>query len=119
MTADRCDVLCLDLPKAEALRQSRPTLEAATDAAAYARAIADPTRLTIAAVLGATDELCVCDLAWVVERPQNLVSHHLRLLRAAGMVQARREGKLVMCSLTDRGRHIIGAVLPDAEQVTA
>jgi DNA-binding transcriptional ArsR family regulator len=67
---------------------------------AWARALSDPTRLTLAAPLGRITELCVCDLAWVSERAENLVSHHLRVLRAAGLVSSRRDGKMVMYSLT-------------------
>jgi DNA-binding transcriptional ArsR family regulator len=40
-------------------------------------------------------ELCVCDLAWVAERADNLVGHHLRVLRAAGLASSRREGGMV------------------------
>ena len=58
-----------------------------------AQGLADPTRLTLAAALLDADELCVCDLAWIVERSQNLVSHHARALRANGLVRSRREGK--------------------------
>jgi DNA-binding transcriptional ArsR family regulator len=81
----------------------------------HAKALADPTRLTIAAALGATDELCVCDLAWVMERAENLVSHHLGVLRTAGLVAGRREGKMVLYTLTDRGRVLLNAVLADAD----
>ena len=35
-----------------------------------AKALADPTRLTLAAALADADELCVCDLAWVAEQPE-------------------------------------------------
>jgi phosphohistidine phosphatase SixA len=52
-------------------------------AASRARALADPTRLSLAASLRDGGELCVCDLAWISGRPQNLVSHHLRALYAA------------------------------------
>jgi DNA-binding transcriptional ArsR family regulator len=55
--------------------------------------------------------LCVCDLSWVVERSDALVSHHVRALRAAGLVSSRREGKMVMYSLTERGRALLDAVL--------
>ena len=112
---DRCDLLCLDLEKAERLRAERLDGTSARRLAERARALADPTRLTLAAALGATDELCVCDLAWVSERAENLVSHHLRALRAAGLVSSRREGKMVMYSLTDAGRALLGAVLERAE----
>lgn len=114
MSADeRCDLLCLDLPLAEAIRGR--TLEragAVRDAAERARGLADPTRLALAAALADTDELCVCDLAWVVARSQNLVSHHLRALRSHGLVTSRRDGKMVMYSLTEEARVLLGAVLP-------
>lgn len=58
------------------------------------------------------EELCVCDLAWVTERSDKLVSHHARVLRGAGLVRSRREGKMVMYSLTDAGRTLLGSILP-------
>jgi DNA-binding transcriptional ArsR family regulator len=108
---DRCEILCLDLEKAEALRSRRLTGAAAEHLAAQAKALADPTRLTLAATLADGGELCVCDLAWVVERAENLVSHHLRLLRSAALVTSRRDGKMVIYSLTDRGRELLDATL--------
>ena len=110
MTADRCDLLCLDLPKAERLRAARLGDDVARTVADRAKALADPTRLTIALALTATDELCVCDLAWVTERAENLVSHHLRTLRTAGLVTSRRDGKMVMYALTPAGSALLGAV---------
>jgi len=86
-------------------------VEEAEFAAGRARALADPTRLTLACALVEAEELCVCDLSWIVERSQNLVSHHVRTLRSHGLVRARREGKMVMYSLTDEGRELVGAVL--------
>jgi DNA-binding transcriptional ArsR family regulator len=115
MPEDRCDLLCLDLPKAEALRASRLSDAASRTFAKRSKALSDPTRLTIAAALADTDELCVCDLAWVTERPDNLVSHHLRTLRGAGLVTGRRDGKMVMYSVTDAGRAFLSAVRADVE----
>ena len=112
---DRCDLLCLDLPTAEALRHRRLPLEAAEGAAARARALADPTRLALAAALAQAGELCVCDMAWVAERSENLIGHHLRALRQAGLVRSRREGKMVLYRLTEAGRVLLGAVLAGAE----
>ncbi|MEX2193844.1 MAG: metalloregulator ArsR/SmtB family transcription factor [Thermoleophilaceae bacterium] len=114
MPDDSCDLLCLDLPKAEALRAERLTDEAAGPLADRARALADPTRLVLAAALAATDELCVCDLAWIAQRPENLVSHHLRTLRGAALVSSRREGRMVMYSVTDPGRALLAAVRAEA-----
>lgn len=113
MDPDRCELLCLDVPKAEALRRGRLASEVAEAAASSAKALADPTRLTIAAALAQGEELCVCDLAWIVERAENLVSHHARALRSAGLVASRREGKMVMYSLTERGRHLLDSVLQE------
>jgi DNA-binding transcriptional ArsR family regulator len=109
--ADHCELLCLDLEQAEAIRRSRIAQSAADRAADRARALADPTRLMLAAALERVDELCVCDLAWIAERSQNLVSHHLRALRAAGLVESRREGKMVLYALTVRGRALLQSVL--------
>jgi DNA-binding transcriptional ArsR family regulator len=109
--SDTCDLLCLDLPKAEALRHRRIAVEAAEAAAVRAKALADPTRLMLAVALRDADgELCVCDLSWVAERSEKLVSHHVRALRAAGLVRSRRDGRMVMYELTDRGRALLAAV---------
>jgi ArsR family transcriptional regulator, lead/cadmium/zinc/bismuth-responsive transcriptional repressor len=111
---DTCDLLCLDLPHAERIRAALPAMTRVEPAASAARALGDPTRLTIATALRTGDELCVCDMAWVVGQSQNLVSHHLRQLKVAGLVSARRQGRLVMYRLTDRGRVLTAVVLSDA-----
>jgi DNA-binding transcriptional ArsR family regulator len=108
-TDDTCDLLCLDLPKAERLRASLPDLEELGRAAAAAKALGDPTRLAIALALAA-DSVCVCDLAWIVGRDERLVSHHARLLKTAGVAGSRRDGKMVMYELTAHGRALVAAV---------
>lgn len=114
MNDERCELLCLDLEFAERLRLRRLPLDDAEQAARQAKALSDPTRLGLAAVLLEADELCVCDLAWIVERAENLVSHHLRVLRAEAIVANRRDGKMVLYSLTDRGRRLLEATLAEA-----
>ena len=109
--AARCDVLCLDLPRAETLRQARQPSAELEALARRAGALADPTRLAVASTLLEGGELCVCDVAWIVERSQNLVSHHLRALRGHGLASARRDGKMVMYRLTDEGRVFVAAVM--------
>lgn len=118
MAADRCGLLCLDLPRAEAVRAVRLAGDEAETLATRARALGDPTRLMLAAALAEADELCVCDLSWVAERAENLVSHHLRQLRTAGLAASRREGKMVMYSLTPLGRSMLAAALGEAVEVT-
>jgi DNA-binding transcriptional ArsR family regulator len=112
MTDDRCELLCLDLRVAERLRKKRLAPKDADVAAGKARALSDPTRLTLAAALLEANELCVCDLAWIAERSQTLVSHHVRALRSHGIVRSRRDGKMVMYSLTEEGQALLASVLP-------
>lgn len=112
MRPDTCDLLCLDLPRAERVRAMQPTAGDLAAAAARARALADPTRLSVAVALRDGEELCVCDLAWVTGRSDKLVSHHARHLRQAGLVAARRDGKMVMYSLTAAGVALLDAVTP-------
>ena len=114
MSDDRCDLLCLDAPRAEVIRGKLLNEDLAQEAAERAKALSDPTRLTLAAALREGEELCVCDLAWISERAQNLVSHHLRVLRSHGLVRSRRNGKLVMYSLTGEGRSLLPAVLGES-----
>ena len=109
---DTCDLLCLDLPHAEQIRSTVPDTDTVAAAASAARGLSDATRLSIAAALAAGDELCVCDMAWVVGLSQGLVSHHLRQLKNSSLVSSRRQGKLVMYRLTERGRQLMAAVLP-------
>jgi DNA-binding transcriptional ArsR family regulator len=112
---DGCDLLCLDLPKAERLRAGRLAEPEAARLAERAKALGDATRLTLAAALAETEELCVCDLSWVAERAENLVSHHLRALRSAGLVVSRRDGKMVMYSLTSDGRALLAMLVGAVE----
>lgn len=113
---DTCDLLCLDLARAEQLRGTRPSGDELATAAGAAKALGDPTRLVVAVALRDGRELCVCDLAWVCERSDKLVSHHVGKLRSAGLVVSRREGKMVMYALSDVGRELLDAVLPTTQE---
>lgn len=107
---DTCDLLCLDLPKAEQVRKELPAAEELELWAAGAKALGDPTRLAVAMALEAGESACVCDLAWIVGRDERLVSHHVRQLKGAGLARSRRDGKMVMYELTERGSALLAAV---------
>lgn len=65
-------------------------------AAALLKAVADPHRLTMIATLANTpDEVCVCDFTGALPLNQPTVSHHLRILREAGLVTCERRGTWV------------------------
>ena len=120
MTRDACDLLCLDLPRAEAVREALAARSAEHEMAARAaKALADPTRLALANALLIGGELCVCDLSWISGRAQNLASHHVRILREGGLARARRDGKIVFYALTPRGVSLVESVLAARVQVAA
>jgi ArsR family transcriptional regulator len=80
----------------------------AADAAELASgfaALADPVRLRVLSILAAAPEgeVCVCDLVEPLAKSQPTVSHHLKVLSDAGLVQGDRRGKWVWYSL-NRGR---------------
>jgi ArsR family transcriptional regulator len=60
--------------------------------ALFFKALSDPTRLRLATLLAIKGEVCVCYLADALEAQDFKVSRHLAILRAAGIVEARREG---------------------------
>lgn len=113
MASDTCDLLCLDLPKAERVRSNLPRLDELTRWASGAKALADPTRLAVAIALREGESACVCDLAWITGRDEKLVSHHVRALKVAGLAVSERRGKMVMYELTPVGRALLNAVTAD------
>jgi DNA-binding transcriptional ArsR family regulator len=64
--------------------------------------LADPVRVRILYALELVDELCVGDLALALEVSEDAVGYGLRLLRTAGLVQTRKEGRVVYYRLADR-----------------
>jgi DNA-binding transcriptional ArsR family regulator len=107
---DACDLLCLDLTMAEAVRAGMPGAEVLEAWSSGAKALGDPTRLAVALALRAGERACICDLAWILGRDEKLVSHHARQLKAAGLARSERDGRMVMYSLTARGRALLAAV---------
>lgn len=71
------------------------------------KALADPTRLAIVALL-AKREQCVCDLTATLHLPQSTCSHHLGVLKRAGLIRARQDGH--------DGRWSYYAIVPEAAE---
>lgn len=57
------------------------------------KALADPVRLRLLSLVGSTDEMCACDLPALVDRTQPTVSHHLKVLVEAGLLQREQRGR--------------------------
>jgi len=64
------------------------------------KAAADPCRLRILKLLK-EGELCVCEIMTALKKPQSTTSHHLSILREAGLVKERRDGKWSYYRLAD------------------
>lgn len=92
----------------EGLRSRLPDLGRVTS---VFKALSDETRAKIVFLLG-VHEMCVCDLATVLEVTLPAISHHLRILKANGLVIGRREGKMVYYRLS--GNHALG-IIQEAE----
>jgi DNA-binding transcriptional ArsR family regulator len=107
MTEPHGELLHLDRPHALALRHARLDRAGAELLAGRFRALSDPVRLGLARALRGEQELCVCDLSWVAGRPQNLTSHHMKVLKGAGIVTARKDGKMTMYRLTAAGARLL------------
>jgi ArsR family transcriptional regulator len=59
------------------------------------KALADPVRLRLMSIIAAADEACVCDLTTPFSLSQPTISHHLRVLREAGLVDSERRATWV------------------------
>lgn len=100
---DLCDSFCPS-ERVDYLREK--VLEVAGLSEIF-KVLGDETRTKVLFLL-AQQELCVCDLAAVLEMSLPAVSHHLRLLKALRLVKYRRDGKMVYYSLDDE--HILNLI---------
>ena len=82
------------------VREKMHSGEALDTVAGFFKVLGDGTRMRMISAL-AVRELCVCDLAELLEMGQSAVSHQLRLLRQARLVRCRREGKSSVYALDD------------------
>jgi len=98
---DHCDVHVVDPERVSAVRARLMTPAIAGQMAVVFKVLADQTRCRLMAAIIEAGELCVCDLAATVDMSESNVSHHLRVLRANGLVRARRSGKMVFYSPDD------------------
>jgi len=80
--------------------------------AAIFKALSDPTRLRLAVLLAIEGETCVCKLTEALDEPQFKISRHLSVMRAAGIVTARRDGAWMHYKLA-KPRHKLEACLQD------
>jgi DNA-binding transcriptional ArsR family regulator len=85
----------LDAARVKKVRKRLPTPEEAAHLSSLLSLLADPIRLRILYALDVTEELCVGDLALALDANEDQVTYGLRLLRAAGLVLTRKDGRVV------------------------
>jgi DNA-binding transcriptional ArsR family regulator len=108
LTIDECDIACLHPDSVRPLIGRLLPAEAARETAEWFNTLADPTRARILHALSQAPELCVCDLALLLDLSVSALSHQLRLLRERGVVTRRKAGRIAFYSLADEHvRHVL------------
>ncbi len=98
---DGCAVKVVDSARVEETRRRLVSRDEATKLSELFRLLGDVNRVRLLYALLEAGELCVCDLAATVDMAETSVSHALRLLRTAGVVRARRDGRMMFYRLED------------------
>ncbi|NLC44330.1 MAG: winged helix-turn-helix transcriptional regulator [Clostridiales bacterium] len=97
---DRCDCDVIHQDVVNRVRKKMPEEEILLDLAELFKVFGDSTRIRILWALEES-EMCVCDIANLLNMTQSAISHQLRVLRQAALVKSRRDGKVVYYSLDD------------------
>ena len=107
-TIPNCEFMHAHEEIIEKVNASMPDEELLYDLAELYKVFGDSTRIRILSAL-LDHELCVCDLAELLGMGQSAISHQLRILRTAGLVRPRRDGKTMYYALDDEHVHSIFA----------
>lgn len=105
---DACSVRCVEPERVAETRARLLPSEESEALAGVFKLLGEPNRVRILYALLEAGELCVCDLAAATGASETAVSHAMRLLRAAGIVRNRRDGRLIFYRLAD---HHVRALL--------
>jgi DNA-binding transcriptional ArsR family regulator len=120
LTIDQCDVACLHPDAVRPLIGRVLSAEQSQATAAWFGILADPTRARILHALALAPELCVCDLALLLDLSVSALSHQLRLLRERGAVTRRKAGRIAFYSLADEHvRHVLADALAHSAEPTS
>ena len=100
------------------IKDNMPDEDLLYDLAELFKVFGDSTRIRILSVLSEAD-VCVCDLATMLNMTQSAISHQLRILKQSKLVKNRREGKSIFYSLADEHvRTIIAQGMEHIEEDT-
>lgn len=97
---ERCDLNCAHKDVVGSVLKRMPEEETLYDLAELFKVFGDSTRMKILCALFEA-EMCVCDIAELLNMSQSAISHQLRVLKQAKLVKNRRDGKTIYYSLAD------------------
>lgn len=97
---ERCDCEVIHEDIVDRVREKFPTEETLYDLAELFKVFGDSTRIKILWALDES-EMCVCDIAFLLNMTQSAISHQLRVLKQAHLVKYRKSGKIAFYSLDD------------------
>ncbi|HBH12413.1 MAG TPA: transcriptional regulator [Clostridiales bacterium] len=100
LQVERCDCVLIHETLANQVKDNMPQEDTLYDLAELFKVFGDSTRIRILWALDES-EMCVCDIAYVLNMTQSAISHQLRVLKQAKLVKNRRDGKIVYYSLDD------------------
>jgi len=112
---DVCEIECINKETVKQVKSNMLDENTLLEVADIFKVFSDHSRLKILQALY-QQELCVCDLAAVLEGNQSTISHQLRVLRGKKLVKFRKEGKMAYYSLADE--HVIKIIKMGVEHVT-
>ena len=114
-TATNCECLLIHEDAVNEVRSALPSDETLSDLADLFKLFGDTTRIKILYLLF-EKELCVCDIATLLNMTQSAISHQLKTLKHSKLVKFRREGKVVLYSLADT--HVRSIIAQGMEHLT-
>lgn len=109
-----CSLLHAHPSAIEKIAEQMPDEDTLIDLAELFKVFGDSTRIKILTALN-VGELCVCDISTAVGMTSSAVSHQLKILKNAGLVRFRREGKTVFYALADD--HVITILAQGLEHI--
>lgn len=98
--AEKCDCTMIHEDVVEKVSKELPQEEILYELAEFYKVFGDSTRIRILSALEKS-EMCVCDIANLLNMTQSAISHQLRVLKKARLVKNRRDGKVIYYSLDD------------------
>jgi len=107
MNRDICEIESIDEKSVDEVKSKMLKDELLFEVSDTFKVFGDSTRLKILYALS-KKELCVCELAYLLDMNQSAISHQLRVLRSKNLVKFRKEGKMAYYSLADG--HVVAII---------